>query len=90
MAKSAGLKIGGIDHALVVRVTGGLISARSRGRGGARQNVYVVPLSVLSAFAVQKLTATDQRQLDAFFQAHQLPKVEAAIVNTLHITDGSS
>lgn len=91
MAKPASLKIGGIDHALVVRITGGLLGTRSRGRGvGSRQNVFVIPLNVLNAFALQNVTAADQRQLDAFFAAHPLPKVEASVVNTLHITDGSS
>lgn len=92
MARSAGSRIGGIDHALVVRITGGLLTARSRGKAKSAlpQNVYVVPLSALAAFNLKNLKAADQRQLDTFFAAHTIPKVEAAVVNTLHITDGSS
>jgi len=88
MARRAPTDIGGINHALVIRVNGGLIGLGGRGRGANRQPVFVVPLTVLQAYALQNLSAADQKQLDAFFAAHTQPKVDAAVANSLIIRDG--
>ena len=73
------LTFGGINDALVVRV-----------HSASRQRVYVIPLASLQLYELKNMSGVDQAMLDAFFNSHNLPKVDAAIVATLHIMDGSS
>lgn len=88
MARRAAINIGGFNHALVVRINGALLGAAPRGRGANRQPVFVVPLAVLQAYALQNLSVADQKRLDTFFVSHTQPKIDAAVVNSLVIQDG--
>lgn len=73
--KSFTLNVGGIDNALVVRVG-----------SGAQRSVYVIPISIAHLYALRRLSAEEQSDLDKFFASH--PKIEAAMVSTLNIFDG--
>jgi hypothetical protein len=81
MARTYNLHLGAINNALVVRV--------HSAAGRRRRQVYVVPIPILENYLLSNVTAADQRALDAFFAGHAEPKVEAAVVNTLHIFDGA-